>query len=68
MGEIELVSLQRAKRKPTENVSSYEFLLKGKEMHHQSESASNKLVLEMFDAAIAASLERDRDIEQEAEM
>ncbi|MGB0688238.1 MAG: adenylate/guanylate cyclase domain-containing protein [Paracoccaceae bacterium] len=54
LGEIELVSLQRAKRKPTENMSSYEFLLKGKEMHHQFESASNKLALEMFDAAIAA--------------
>ena len=54
LGEIELVSLQRAKRKPTENMSSYEFLLKGKEMHHQFESGSNKIALEMFDAAIEA--------------
>ena len=31
IGEIELSSLERAKRKPTENMKSYESLLKGKE-------------------------------------
>ena len=30
LGEIELASLNRAKRKPTQNMSSYEFLLRGK--------------------------------------
>ena len=35
IGEIELSSLERAKRKPTENMNSYECLLKGKELHHK---------------------------------
>ena len=35
LGEIEISSLQRAKRKATENITSYEFLLRGKEMHHR---------------------------------
>ena len=52
LGEIELVSLQRAKRKPTENMSSYEYLLKGKEMHHQFSKDANAEALEMFDRAI----------------
>ena len=52
LGEIELVSLQRAKRKPTENMSSYEYLLKGKEMHHQFSKDANAEALKMFDQAI----------------
>jgi Predicted integral membrane protein len=35
LGEIELSNLQRANRKPTENLTSYELLLKGKVLHHQ---------------------------------
>ena len=54
MGEIELASLQRAKRKPTENMSSYEFLLRGKELHHRFEQQSNGQALGMFDQAIKA--------------
>ena len=30
IGEIEFSSLERSKRKPTENITSYEYLLKGK--------------------------------------
>ena len=52
LGEIEVSSLERAKRKPTENMNSYEFLLRGKELHHQFESAANAEALLMFEAAI----------------
>tara|TARA_B100001057_G_scaffold6728_1_gene6121 strand:- start:303 stop:2096 length:1794 start_codon:yes stop_codon:yes gene_type:complete len=54
LGEIELASLSRAKRKPTENMSSYEFLLKGKEGHHTLTAEANANALKMFDAAIEA--------------
>ena len=54
LGEIELVSLQRAKRKPTDNMSSYEYLLKGKELHHQFDADANAEGLRMFDLAIEA--------------
>ena len=54
LGEIELASLTRAKRKPTENMSSYEFLLKGKEGHHTITAEANAKALKMFDAAIEA--------------
>ena len=52
LGEIELLSLQRAKRKPTENMNSYEFLLRGKELHHQFNKEANQEALKMFDSAI----------------
>jgi adenylate cyclase len=54
LGEIEVASLNRAKRKPTENMSSYEFLLKGKEGHHALTAEANANALKMFDAAIEA--------------
>ena len=57
LGEIEVASLNRAKRKPTENMTSYEFLLKGKEGHHTISAQANANALEMFDAAIAADPE-----------
>ena len=57
LGEIELASLNRAKRKPTENMSSYEFLLKGKEGHHTLTAEANANALKMFDAAIEADPE-----------
>ena len=41
LGEIEISSLQRAKRKATENISSYEYLLRGKE-RKQRELRDNK--------------------------
>ena len=41
LGEIEISSLQRSKRKPTENMTSYEYLLRGKEKHHHFKKESN---------------------------
>ena len=57
LGEIELASLNRAKRKPTENMSSYEFLLRGKEGHHEFNAEANEHALRMFDKAIEADPE-----------
>ena len=54
LGEIEISSLQRSKRKPTENISSYEYLLRGKEKHHQFTKEANIEALECFDKAIEA--------------
>ena len=54
LGEIQISSLQRSKRKPTENMTSYEYLLRGKEQHHQFTKESNALALEYFDKAIEA--------------
>lgn len=54
LGEIELASLNRSKRKPTENMTSYEYLLRGKEGHHTISAEANATALKMFDAAIEA--------------
>ena len=54
VGEIEINSLNRAKRKPTENMNSYDFLLRGKELHHKFEKNANHEALTMFDRAIEA--------------
>lgn len=54
LGEMEVRSLERAKRKPTDNMTSYECLLKGKEQHHKFDKAANKLALSFFDQAIKA--------------
>ena len=54
MGEIELSSLQRANRKPTENLTSYEYLLKGKVMHHKIKKEALLESIELFDKAIEA--------------
>ena len=54
LGEIEISSLQRSKREPTENISSYEYLLRGKEKHHQFTKEANGEALEYFDKAIQA--------------
>ena len=56
LGEIEISSLQRSKRKPTENISSYEYLLRGKENHHKFTKEANHLALENFDKAIEADV------------
>ena len=52
LGEIEITSLQRSKRKPTENFSSYELLLRGKEQHHVFSKEANAKALAFFDKAI----------------
>ena len=54
LGEIEISSLQRAKRKATENISSYEYLLRGKEMHHRFDKEANNQAREFFDKAVQA--------------
>ncbi|MDC0457490.1 adenylate/guanylate cyclase domain-containing protein [Alphaproteobacteria bacterium] len=54
LGEIEISSLQRSKRKPTENISSYEYLLRGKENHHKFTKEANFEALANFDKAIKA--------------
>ena len=54
VGELEISSLERAKRKPTENLSSYEFLLRGKENHHKFSKEGVISGLEMFEKSIEA--------------
>ncbi len=54
LGEIELSSLERANRKPTEALSSYELLLKGKALHHKVEKDALLNALTTFDDAIKA--------------
>ena len=54
IGEIELSSLERAKRKPTENMTSYESLLKGKELHHRFTKEDNEESLKALDLSIQA--------------
>jgi adenylate cyclase len=54
LGEIEISSLQRSKRKPTENITSYEYLLRGKENHHKFTKEANLEALKCFDEALAA--------------
>ena len=54
IGEIELSSLERAKRKPTENMNSYECLLKGKELHHRFTKEANEESLKVLDLSIEA--------------
>ena len=53
-GEIELSSLQRANRKPTDTLSSYELLLKGKALHHKVQKDALLNALDTFDNAIKA--------------
>ena len=54
IGEIEISSLKRAHRKPTENMTSYEFLLKGKNNHHKFTREANAEARKNLDAAINA--------------
>ena len=54
LGEIEISSLQRSKRKPTQNISSYEYLLRGKENQHKFTKEANQEALQNFDKAIEA--------------
>jgi TolB-like protein len=54
IGEIELTSLKRAHRKPTENMTSYEFTLKGRALNQKFEKEANAEAIRMLDAAIEA--------------
>ena len=52
IGGIEISSLKRAHRKPTENMTSYEFLLKGKDNHHKFTKEANDAAMSDLDRAI----------------
>jgi TolB-like protein len=54
VGEIEISSLKRAHRKPTDNMTSYEYTLKGRALNQQFEKNANAEAIKMLDAAIEA--------------
>ena len=54
VGEIEITSLKRAHRKPTENMTSYEYTLKGRALNQMFEKKANAEAIKMLDAAIKA--------------
>jgi len=54
VGKLELVSLERAKRKPTEDLTSYEYLLRGRDFHHKFSKEGVLSAIEMLDKSIAA--------------
>ena len=56
-GEIEVQTLDRAHRKPTENMTSYELMVKGKRLHHQYKKDTHPKALEFFNKAIEADPE-----------
>lgn len=51
-GRLEAASQERAKRKPTENMAAYEYVLTGKVLHHWSARESNAEALRMLDKAL----------------
>ena len=53
LGGIEISSLKRAHRKPTESMTSYEFLLKGKDNHHKFTKEANTAAMHDLDRAIS---------------
>ena len=54
IGKIELSSLQRANRKPTGNMTSYELTLKGRALNQKFEKEANAEAIKAIDAAIEA--------------
>ena len=54
IGNIEIASLKRANRKPTENMTSYEFMLMGRALNQKFDKEANKEAIKMLDAAIEA--------------
>ena len=56
-GEIEVQTLDRAHRKPSENMTSYELMVKGKRLHHQYKRETHPKALEFFNKAIEADPE-----------
>ena len=54
LGEIEISSLERANRKPTENLTSYELLLRGKVLHHKFKREACLEAIDSFNKAIQA--------------
>ena len=54
VGKLETASLERAKRKPTENLSSYEYLLRGRDFHHKFSKDGVLSAIEMLNKSIEA--------------
>tara|TARA_Y100001970_G_scaffold283629_1_gene399291 strand:+ start:235 stop:2001 length:1767 start_codon:yes stop_codon:yes gene_type:complete len=54
VGNLEMASLERAKRKPTENLTSYEFLLRGRDFHHKFSKDGVLSAIEMLEKSIEA--------------
>ena len=54
VGEIEITSLKRAHRKPTESMTSYEYTLKGRALNQKFDKDANAEAIKMLDAAIEA--------------
>lgn len=52
-GRVEAATHDRAKRKPTENMAAYEYVLTGKVLHHWSAKEANVEALHMLERAIA---------------
>ncbi len=52
-GRIEAAGHDRAKRKPTQNMAAYEYVLTGKVLHHRSTPDDNAEAQRMLDRAIA---------------
>jgi adenylate cyclase len=52
-GRIEAAGQERAKRKPTDNMAAYEYLLAGKILHHRTTPNDNAEALRLLDRAIA---------------
>ncbi len=52
LGNIEISSLQRIKRKPSENLNSYEWLIRGTYHHVRSGKDNNLKSIDAFDKAI----------------
>ena len=57
LGKLETASLERAKRKPTESLTSYEYLLRGRDFHHKFSKDGVFSALEMLDKSIEADPE-----------
>ena len=60
LNEIEVTSLNRAKRKPTEDLNSYEFLLRGKFHKKKKNKEDQNIAVEMFTKAIEYDPENGR--------
>ena len=52
VGKLETDGLERAKRKPTENLTSYEYLLRGRDFHHKFSKEGVLSAIEMLEKSI----------------
>jgi adenylate cyclase len=51
-GRVEAATHERMKRKPTENMAAYEYVLTGKVLHHRSTQEANAEALRLLERAI----------------